>query len=203
MTLKLRLPGGHVSHPPLPGQGAAGESRTIAVGSYRTPHSVVAAITAEIDARRDKLFSAEGERRLRRDIGFLLYDGGKIRIEQFRAIGEIAEVFAAITRSLQPKLSATYGERLPGGCEADLPPMLKAAMVERYAPWREWAGATKAGSRANLADLTLLVAVDNLGMEQVGNRLGMNRRSVLRDLQRSLWQYALIGDWVRESREVA
>ena len=204
MTLRLQLPGGVVTRPVIPGERQGGEVRQVELRAFCTSHAVAARIAEEIAQRRDKLFSAEGERRLRRDAAFMLHEAGKIRNEQLRASMEIAAVFAAITRGLQPRVTAAYEERVPSGIREDeLPPGLKTAMIERYAPWREWAGRMPATSRSSLADLTLLVSVDNLGMRQVGSRLGMDQRTVLRHLQQSLWQYALIGSWVRESREVA
>lgn len=73
------------------------------------------------------------------------------------------------------RVTVAYEKRGPSGIrEDDLWPSPKTAMIESYAPWWEWAGCMPAASRNIFADPTLLVAVDNLGLPQVGWRRGMD-----------------------------
>jgi hypothetical protein len=137
-------------------------------------------------------------RPLQRDPLVALLSDGMLQRHQLSAGHEIARVYAAWTSGVGARVSAAYGERMDRGAEPDLPEALRIASVNRYRPWRVWAGAIGVNGRRSLADLTLLVCVDGLGPRQVAGALGMDQRTVIRRLQDSLHWYARNAGWLSE-----
>lgn len=142
-------------------------------------------------------------RPLTRDPLVLMLQRGHLRDEQVRAGQEILRVYTAISAGITAKVTTSYWERVAGGPpQEDWPPALRRAYRERYAPWRDWAGAIGVAGASTLADLTMLVAVDGYGPVQVAGRLGLHHLTTRRLLQRSLWWYALHAGWARPHPEV-
>lgn len=95
--------------------------------------------------------------------------GGRTAVHRLRHHPNLGYPWAPV------RVTVAYEKRGPSGIrEDDLWPSPKTAMIESYAPWWEWAGCMPAASRNIFADPTLLVAVDNLGLPQVGWRRGMD-----------------------------
>jgi hypothetical protein len=137
-------------------------------------------------------------RPLQRDPLVMLVNDGVLHRHQLAAGQEIARVFMAWTAGVGARVSAAYGERTDRSPEPDLPEALRIASTNRYRPWREWAGSVAVNARKSLADLTLLVCVDGLGPQQVGDTLRMDRRTVVRRLQISLQWYARNAGWLTD-----
>lgn len=180
-------------------------TRTIQPGqAYITPHHLAAQARQHHRARRDthramqaaRSEAPEQPRPLRREALATLLRNGHLPPESARAGREIAEVFYAIIGGIRGRVTAQYGERIPGGPAEDWAPRMRTAYAERYAPWSDWAGRQAAG-RGTLAGLTLLVAADNLGLRQTAQKLHMDQRTVLTRLQDSLWWYAETANWVQ------
>ncbi|HWX48140.1 MAG TPA: hypothetical protein VNZ61_08810 [Roseomonas sp.] len=126
---------------------------------------------------------------------------GHIRPIQAQAGREISRVHAA-TVGGGPKLAQSrYGEVDGGAPGEDIPASLLPACANRFQPWRSWAETRRASRRgsATLFDVTLRVCAENLGIRQAADALGMDERTVLGALQRSLWQYCLIAGWETEA----
>ena len=134
-------------------------------------------------------------RPLRRDPLVALAEAGALTRRHLEAGREIAAVYQAITAEVAPRVSR-FGERLPGAAGSDLPVRLRLAYTNRYAPWRDWAGAQAATRRASLADMTLMVCVDGYGPRQVADLLRMDQRTVKTRLRESLHGYCRIAGWV-------
>lgn len=162
---------------------------------------VSAWVTPEGMAARYRPTDADGappprQRPLQRDPLVLLFAEGQLKRHHVQAGLEIARVFRAVTLGVSGHTTAGYGERLDRGADAELPEMLRIALVSRYAPWRRWAGEIAATPARSLADLTLLVCVDGLGPRQAADVLRMDHRTVKRRLQVSLHWYALHAGWL-------
>jgi hypothetical protein len=139
-------------------------------------------------------------RQLRRNALVWLHADGILHRHQVLAGQEIERVFRLITAGVGASLTARYGRitfdrAAPGD---DLPPGLRSAYVDRYAPWRTWAGAVAVTPAKSLADLTILVCVDDRGPRQVAEAMRMDHRTVKRRLQDSLHWYARHAGWVEE-----
>lgn len=129
----------------------------------------------------------------------LLGLGGVLPPWSVRAGQEVMTVYRLITSAPGGRVTAGYGERLdPGAVGDDLAPTLRAAYADRYAPWRAWAGAVAVTPARSLADLTLMVCVEELGLWQVRQRIGLHDTTVKRRLQDSLHWYACTAGWVPE-----
>jgi hypothetical protein len=143
---------------------------------------------------------AAARRTLRRNALVWLHSEGILHRHQVLAGQEIERIFAVITAGAGASLTARYGritfDRAASG--DDLPPGLRAAYADRYAPWRAWAGALAATPAKSVADLTILVCVDDLGPRQVAEAMRMDQRTVKRRLQDSLHWYARHAGWVEE-----
>lgn len=166
---------------------------------YITPESVAARYRPAEAPDASPEPEAPRRRPLQRDPLVLLENEGVITRKQLDAGREILRVFTAITAAVAPRIVAAYGERVAKGIGEDLPVHLRLAYANRYAPWRDWAGAQAATPRSSLADLTLLVCVDGLGPRQVADRLRMDHRSVKRRLQASLHEYCRLAGWLAPS----
>lgn len=96
--------------------------------------------------------------------------------------------------SVAPMVRTQFRERLAGST-ADVPELTWLWKLEanhtRFEPWREWARTQQVKADATLADLTVLFVVEDLGAEQVGLKLRMDRRRALRLLRQSLHDYAV------------
>lgn len=137
-------------------------------------------------------------RRKRGDVVALLWADGKLTMPQVDAANEVLRVFSAITGGVAGRVVASYAEREAKGLATEsLPPSLHAAYVERYVPWRAWAGRMMVAGRHTLGDLVLLFVVDNLGPRQVETSLGMRNGTAAGLLQRGLEQYAYGAGWVK------
>lgn len=137
---------------------------------------------------------------MQRDVLVRLFADGVLHHRQVAAGQEISRVYAVITAAVGARVIATYGERLPGGTGEDFPPSLRAAYVDRYKPWREWAGAIAATPARSLADLTLLICVDGLTPRQLRPVVGLHEQTIKRRLQVSLHQYCRIAGWLVNDR---
>jgi hypothetical protein len=133
---------------------------------------------------------------LRRSVPDKLFAGGKITSEQFKAALEILGIFEAITSGLNARTSSFDARVDRSHSVNDWRPGLSRAYTERYIPWREEAGLVMLRDRACLADLTLDVVVNNLGLSQSAQLWGMSRDRVLRELRKSLHRYAEIAGWI-------
>ncbi len=143
---------------------------------------------------------------LQRDPLAFLAARGSLRGEQVRAGQEICRVYLAISAGITGRQVANYAEASARGpATEDWPVGLRTAYRDRYVPWTAWAGTQAASrkSRHTLHDLALLVAADGWGHAQVAAEWGMERRTVLDALQRSLYWYASHAGWVREASVAA
>lgn len=138
------------------------------------------------------------ERRKHGDVVAALLSDGRLGRPQLDASGEILRVFEAITRGVAGRVTASYSERLPSSAAEDLPPSLRTAYVDRYAPWRAWSGRMAVTASSNLGDLTLLFVVDNMGPRQVEQSLRIRNGTAVDLLQKSLQAYAALAGWVKE-----
>lgn len=190
--------------------GMAVSKRMLDVGEGPRPYCMTDAEAAGIRARADAARAAmplpEGRqateetiRRRKGDVMAVLRAEGRLGEKQLDAANEILRVFASITRGVQGRVIASYAERGDKGAPAnDLPPTLKAAYVQHYAPWRDWAGRMMVRGASTLGDLTLLFVADNLGPRQVEQTLGIRNGAAVPLLQTSLHGYAAQAGWVRE-----
>ncbi|MDE1904978.1 MAG: hypothetical protein KGH75_00825 [Rhodospirillales bacterium] len=126
---------------------------------------------------------------------------GRLRREEVQAADEILRVWTALTAQLFAR-AGSYGAGCRGRVAEDWPASLRRAYRERYCPWREEVGAESVRGRTTLADLVFFVAVDNAGVRQVGQRLGMDQRSVVRLLAVGLWRYVEIAGWAEVQKPV-
>jgi hypothetical protein len=179
-------------------------ARSITPGqAYVTPHHLAARARAANAALREELrqLRAPSEdaapiaRPLQRDPLVFLAHRGSLPGESLRAGQEIARVFYAITASLTGRVTAQYGERLPAGTGDDWAPAMRAAYAERYVPWSAEFGRVPLG-RSTVRDMTLLVAADGMGCHPAARQIGSDHRTVLRQLQASLWWYAETAGWI-------
>jgi hypothetical protein len=120
---------------------------------------------------------------------------GVIRPEQARAAQEIAAHWYAVTRALHARCGL-YAERMPKGPEQDHP--ADAPRTARYLRWAEWANTQRVTPAASLVDLTLDVAVDGLSWSGIRTKRRIGDHRAKREIQRSLWHYALGAGWVEE-----
>lgn len=108
-------------------------------------------------------------------------------------IGIIVE-WSETARSIAPLVRTQFRERLAGST-ADVPELTWLWKLEtshtRYEPWKEWARTQPVKGDATLADLTMLFVVEDLGLQQVADRLRMHRHRALRLLRSSLHHYAV------------
>ena len=190
--------------------GMAMTKRMLDVGEGPQPYCMTDAQVAAIKARSDAARAARPEpegrsatvetlRRRRGDVVAMLWAEGRLGEKQIDAAQEILRVFASITRGAQGRVVAGYAERGDKATLADdLPPTLKAAYVQHYAPWRDWAGRMMVRGASNLGDLTLLFVADNLGPRQVAQRLGIQYAAAVPLLQKGLHGYAAQAGWVRD-----
>ncbi|MCW3477353.1 hypothetical protein [Limobrevibacterium gyesilva] len=153
---------------------------------------------AEESARQAELELAATEptiRKLRRSVTEKLFEAGRLSALQIRAASEICRCWEAICTGLFAK--AMRLDKQPRGAPAeDWSPSLRVAYSARYAPWRDEAALVTLRHRYSLADLVFSIVVDNHGVYQVGKRLGMDERTVLRHLQFSLYRYVEQADWL-------
>lgn len=163
-------------------------------------------VTTDAQARRaltrfGTVTEVRHERLLYRDALQFLLEKGRINEKEEQAGLEIQRVHTAVVGG-GPRLAlARYGEVTAAGDNADLPLALMPAHANRYAPWKAWALERRVSfrSKVTLFDLTVAVCFDNLGNDQVAERMSIKPKTVLRGLQASLWQYCLIGGWVSEA----
>jgi hypothetical protein len=143
---------------------------------------------------------APTRRPLRRNALVWLLSEGILHRHQVQAGQEIERIFAVITAGTGASLTARYGRITfdRAASSDDLPPGLRTAYVDRYAPWRSWAGRIAVTPAKSLADLTILVCVDDRGPRQVAEAMRMDHRTVKRRLQDSLHWYARHAGWVEE-----
>jgi hypothetical protein len=120
---------------------------------------------------------------------------GVLRPEQARAAEEIATHWFAVTRALHARCGL-YAERLPRSPDGDHP--ADAPRTARYRAWADWAGAVEATPACSLVDITLDMAVDGLSWHGIRQRRGMGDHRAKREVQRSLWRYALLSGWATE-----
>jgi hypothetical protein len=139
------------------------------------------------------------KRPLRRDAVQGLVDTGRLRSNQQRAALEILEIYTAITREVMAR-TARWGDG--GGVERDWRPSLCRAYRERYMPWRD-AMARRQVGRLMQGDLCLAVVVDNNGLRQASALAGVHPDTVLRAVQRALFEYCRIGGWLEQSQVAA
>lgn len=108
-------------------------------------------------------------------------------------IGIIVE-WSESARSIAPMVRTQFRERLAGST-SDVPELTWLWKLEashtRYEPWKEWARGQAVKGDATLADLTMLFVVEDLGVQQVADRMRMHRHRALRLLRSSLHDYAL------------
>jgi hypothetical protein len=127
----------------------------------------------------------------------VLLAGGKITRNEFRAGREIAIVSYVTTLPARGRQVGSYAERTDSGQGGEG----AAAMLDmeaRFAEWHGWAKrqpATQRGSRASLADLTLLLCVDGASLWQLRNRMMASCDTVLTRARISLWTYARMAGW--------
>ena len=140
------------------------------------------------------------QRLLFRDSLQVLEVKGHIRPIQAQAGREIGRVHVAMVGTGPRLAQSRYGEAEGGKAGEDIPPSLLPACANRFQPWQRWAETRRASRRGSttLLDLTLKVCAENLGIRQTADALGMNERTALSALQRSLWQYCLIAGWETE-----
>ncbi len=127
-------------------------------------------------------------RRLRRDVITDLVLDGVLPPVHRAAAREIETIFAAITAGANGR-TACYEPERAAAAAPDLPPSLRDGYLMRYTPWRAWAGSQGIAGSATLADLTLHVIIDNLGMRQVEQRYRLRNGSAARLLALSLDRY--------------
>jgi hypothetical protein len=165
------------------------------------PHVTTDAQVRRAVARSGAVAPASRERLLYRDALQYLLEKGRINEKEEAAGLEIQRVHAAVVGGGPRLAQARYGEVVALGETTDLPLALMPAHANRYAPWKAWALERRVSCRSGvtLFDLSIAVCFDNLGNDQAAERLGLDRRTVLRRLQASLWQYCLIGGWVSEA----
>lgn len=173
----------------------AGATRRIVVGAYVTPERMAAPHRPVEAAER-----APRPKPMQRDVLVGLFADGVLHRRQVHAGQEIARVYALITAGVGARVTATYGERVPGGESEDLPPSVRAAYSDRYKPWREWAGAIAVTPARSLADLTLQVCVDGLTPRQLRPLVGLHDQTIKRRLQVSLHHYCRIAGWLVNDR---
>ncbi len=163
-------------------------------GAYHTPEAMAA------PHRPSGVDEVSGPPRpLQRNALLVLGVEGVLPNWSVRAGQEVARVYRLITSASAARVTAGYGERLdPGASSDDLAPSLRSAYADRYSPWRVWAGGVAVTPQRSLADLTLMVCVEELGMWQVGQRIGLHHTTVKRKLQGSLHWYARNADWLPE-----
>jgi hypothetical protein len=123
-----------------------------------------------------------------------LTERGKLTREQRRAAREIQQVYTAITIGMN-RLTSRYEHHIAGGSVEDWRAGLIAGYHGRYVPWRNLAGRQPVNDRT-VAELVLLVAVDNYGCRQIAQRWRMGPARVIRVLRESLSDYAEIAGWI-------
>jgi len=159
----------------------------------QVPYDPGAALAAaERQARR---------RLLRADRLDVLHERLQITPAELRAGHEIAAIHRWRAGLGLPGVASQLGAMVDGaGPDAYGDAWLAWIEAEhtRYAPWSAWAMAfqVKAAPAAFLADLTLLVAVEGLGLRQVAGRLAMDQRRAHALLRRSLAWYAHHAGWI-------
>jgi hypothetical protein len=161
-----------------------------------------AAARAAREARRDPAAAnatAETLRRKKGDVVAVLWSEDRLTLHQVSAAEEVLRVFSLITGGLGGRVTGSYAAREDKGWVSEvLPPALHAAYVERYCPWRDWAGRMMVAGAHTVGDLVLLVVVDNLGPRQVERRLGLRHGAGLALLRKGLHQYAAMAGWVQD-----
>lgn len=168
-------------------------TQAIEVRTYHTPEAIAA---QHRPASGGEVPACERPRPLQRSALVHLMAEGVLPAWSVRAGQEIGRVYAAITASVAPRVSANYGERLDKSPDEDLPEALRIACVSRYTPWRQWSGQQAVTPARALSELTLLVCVDGLGPRQAADALRMDQRTVKRRLQASLHWYARHAGWL-------
>ena len=123
-----------------------------------------------------------------------LLERGSIGEDQHRAGEEILQIWVALTASLCAKTSSLL--RFSGGSREVWPPTLTRAYRERYQPWRTEASGLFVAHRRTVADLVILLAVDNFGLAQIGRLVGIDQRRVLDCVRNSLYRYAELAGWI-------
>lgn len=172
----------------------APQTRDIEVRAYHTPEAMAAPHRPMAPVEADA-----PPRLMHRNPLLLLGIDGVLPAWSVRAGQEVARVYRLITSASAARVTAGYGERLDrGDAGEDLAPSLRSAYADRYAPWRSWAGGVAVTPQRSLADLTLMVCVEELGLWQAAQRVGLHRTTVKRRLQASLHWYAANADWLPE-----
>jgi hypothetical protein len=167
---------------------------------FSTPDDVAASIGKRAQQEREAARRPGTEaavRPLMRDVVLALLEDGRIGPAQARAGVEVRLVYEAVTSVVAARIARYGATGSDGLSNADWPPSLKAAS-QRYSAWAEWAKTVSVTPRYSLVDLVQDVAIDGLGMSQVTARRGIHHVTALRWLQKGLWRYAVMADWVDE-----
>lgn len=140
--------------------------------------------------------SAPMPRALQRNAAVQLHVAGHIRTEQLRAAQEVERMFFISTSGVRGRIAASYAERTSGGQAGDdWSDATRIAYTERFKPWSDWAGRQVVRGRT-YREITLLLCTDNLSPRQMRAQIGLHEVTILRHLQISLLEYAMIGGWV-------
>lgn len=137
-------------------------------------------------------------RKLQRPVIDRMLEQGRLTDHQHRAAEEIAHVWQAVTACLFARVSDPSRSGYGRAGREEWSPALVAAYTERYAVWRDEAGARLIGHRRTVADLVFAVAVDNYGPRQIANIWGMDQRTVLTLMRESLYRYAELAGWTAQ-----
>lgn len=142
--------------------------------------------------------AATARRVLSRDPLERLHADGALPSASLRAGQEVAAVWHFRTAGLMPRV-ARFGERLDRGAGGDEVSPRMIAACARFNVWAEWAHRQPVNPRITLVDITLDVAVDGLGMQQLADRRGCDRIRGKRLLCLALWKYAELAGWLEEA----
>ncbi|RVT99086.1 hypothetical protein EOD42_02980 [Rhodovarius crocodyli] len=175
--------------------------------TYHTPTSMAVQAVAErlekVEVARAMRERASLEfdsppppRAMQRNAAVQLHMAGHIRTEQLRAAQEVERMFFISTSGVRGRIAASYTERTSGGQAGDdWSDATRIAYTERFKPWSDWAGRQVVRGRT-YREITLMLCTDNLSPRQMRAQIGLHEVTILRHLQISLLEYAMIGGWV-------